>query len=241
VAANVLSDVLESFGYELYVQGCSTQCKFMFGHTPMRLILDSDLEDEYALRSHAGQVIFGSHGVGGGVQAAAHAVAWALSGDLSEFATCKNIGRRMLDLDASVRTDLVHLLHHYQRHTELVAERRSWQNIKDHWSNRKWRSHARDLIAQLWLSISHFATLKQMWDEAARNLNETDTRDVLLLGDFFNDAEAIEGLTYSDILASIGHVAAGLDNRAVVSATAWGALAGGLVGGLAGAASNVLK
>lgn len=234
VVEDVLREALTATGSHLYVQNCSPGCSFMFIHRPLRLLEAPDVHQfklhpatESAIRMYIPSF---DHDPLEDVDY----VAVMLRGSVQEFAEYKNLGRRLIDLEDEVRGDLAHVLHHFHAHAQLVALGFSKKALKERWRARKWRTEARSLVARIWLVMANIETLRRQWEHARTGLSGQPDSLLLFDTDYANDAESVTSLQLEPVAETVNQVAVGLDNRMVVAATGWGAVAGGVAGGLTG-------
>ena len=82
--------------------------------------------------------------------------------------------------------------------------------------------------------MANLESLRQAWGYEKVDVIANTQSLLLLERDFSTDLERIENLDTTTTMETVNHVAGALDNRMVVLATLWGALAGGLAGGAAG-------
>lgn len=234
VVADVLRDVTASIESDLYIQACSPQCDFMFTHSPLRLVHDEDA-DYYALApdKHGPAVAMGLKYLEDPFENVGW-VAMLLGGEIERFASFKNVGRRLIDLENQCRSDLGHVLSHVHRHAELVADGRSVAAIKQRWKSRRWRHEARSLVAAVWLAIANIEILRRRWDGERGDLMSMTEALPLLERDLSRDVDSVQSIKLEPVTETINQLAITLDNRNLARATALGALVGGIAGGLTG-------
>lgn len=234
VVADILRDAVESVGSDLYVQSCSPGCDFMFLHRTLRVVFDPEV-DLFAIRQDAGtRLLDMAVGLDREPAKLMELLPILLKSTVSDFANFKNLGRRLIDLEEVCRQDLTHLLHHYQQHAQLVAQGVGRAALLERWRERGWRREASALVSDVWLALANMETLRRGWDRERQDVaRETDVLPLFDL-DFARDVTEVEATNMSAVAGSVTQVAAELNNRLVVVATGWGALAGGLAGGLVG-------
>lgn len=234
VIATVLRDVLSQISCGLYVQACGPHCSFGFLHTNVWLENDPSIDDyELATRDER-SVSFRADLDFEDPMSDLEWVAMSLGTGLGEFASYKNVGRRVIDMESALRDDLAHLLGHYHAHTLLVSEGRRPKALYSRWQARGWRKEAWSLVSRTWLGMTNLETLRRVWNSERTSLLESEDLLPMLSRDFVQDEAAILGLQTESISETVNQVSSALNNRMAVTATVWGALAGGIAGGAAG-------
>ena len=242
IVAEILRSALQGTHADLYVQACSPNCDNVFFHTAMHVYDEeetaAEVPDTLGMVMHEG----GQRAVDvyvpteGGNFDILEWIYLDLRTALTIFAELKNMGRRILDIEDSIRDQFSHLLGHYYDHASIVAKP-FFQSIRDRCRTRGWRKEARQLLAGLWLSLANVEMLRRSWAERHRNfesiVDESET-NLLFEKDYRGDVEIIESLDFSHLDSSIEQVSSSLDNRAITIATIGGTLAGGLAGALIG-------
>ena len=168
VAAEVIADVLDSIGYELYYpETCSPECKFMFMHTALHVREDSQLVMPLVDLENDEEPSWRPFGCRNSVSPARDVrnIAILLSLVVSDFAEFKNLGRRLIDVEHLCRLDLAHVLSHVYEHSQLVAEGHSPAVLKRRWESRSWQQEVRGLVAAIWLDMANMETLHRNWEE----------------------------------------------------------------------------
>jgi hypothetical protein len=238
VVTDVLSTALAATQAELYVQACGPNCDNIFFHTSLYLHPDEDCIGDYDLEitprknENAVDIVIPSE------ESNFELVEWIydrLNGPVSDFAKLKNLSRRVMDIESSIRDQVAHLLGHYYEHSVIAAKplRRS---LKDRWKIKGWRREARQILAGLWLSLANVEGLRRQWGDQ-RGRFELGRREYMPLFeiDYSDDVAMIESLEVGHLDATIEQISQSLDNRALLLATVVGALAGGLAGAVVGA------
>jgi hypothetical protein len=236
IVGEILSEATESSGGELYIQNCSPGCHFMFAHRTMRVAYDPDVEYFDLIDAKPGSPVveLTIPGPSSPMDELGY-LAVMLRGSISGFATFKNFGRRLIDLERAVRVDSSHVLNYFHSHAALVARGKRPPVLLERWKSRGWRAKARALVARSWLGMANMETLRRSWDEERDDWMSFYPETLgLLQSDYSRDIANVEQLNMEPVADTITRVSTGLDNRTVVLATAWGAVAGGVVGGLAG-------
>lgn len=236
IVEEVLRDVLEQIGCGLYVQACGPRCDYGFLHTGIRVSTDPNVDDFTLTEGTDGRTVdYASFAELANPLEGLEFLAMSLSSGLGGFATFKNSGRRIIDIEDALRSDLSHLLFHYHEHTVLVASGRAPMALYNRWKARKWRKEAWSLISSIWLGMANIETMRRSWENERRSMLSEREILPLLQGDSRRDEETIDALETDPIAETVNQVAAALNNRMAVTATLWGALAGGLAGGAAAA------
>jgi hypothetical protein len=245
VVTEILASALRKTGADLYIQACSPDCDNVFIHTSMHVYDDAKRDFDPEDTSNLGMIPHEETGprsvdvfllTSDDNLGIVEDLFFSLHLAIESFAEVKNKGRRLLDLEGSIRDQLSHLLSHYYEHASIAA-RPIWKSIKDRWRTRGWRKEARQLLAGLLLSLANIESLMRSWSDTRQSF-ETEVREentrILFATDYGNDIAAIDTLDFGHIDSSIEQVSSSLDNRAIVIATIGGALAGGLAGAIVG-------
>ncbi|WP_434967265.1 hypothetical protein [Janibacter indicus] len=232
VVVSILREAVEGIGASLYVQNCNPGCDFQFLHETLRVVTDPDaylldlridpLDQEHvaiALPLRRSSLLD------------VECLGVMVNGGIESFAEFKNLGRRIIDLENQIRGNLGHILGHLNASNLIAAEGWKLSSIAPRWKGRGWRREVRHLISRTWLGISNVDILRRSWDEQCAWL-ETNEQDAMLLlaRDFRSDMSSVRALDLTPVAETVTQVSNGLDNRTVVTATAFGALAGGLAG-----------
>lgn len=234
VVEDILDDVLGAINCRLYVQSCGPGCDFGFIHTNLRTHVD-DAVERYSVEPYDSRSVkFSSFVDFSDPLRDIEWVAMSFTQGLSDFATFKNVGRRIIDMEDAVRRDLSHLLGHYHEHTVLAASKYSPKIMLKRWKSRAWRKEAWSLIASIWLGMANIETMRRQWSTERSDMLGHDQVVTLLQRDYVSDDREINALEMDPIAETVNQVAAALNNRMAATATLWGALAGGLAGGAAG-------
>ena len=230
VVTDILSSVLASTQAELYVQACRPECDNIFFHTDLHVYAtDNETPGQSPL------VRPRPDGNGADISVPRgpdnfDVLTWLhiyLGLAAYRFGKLKNMGRRILDIESSIRDQMAHLLGHYYDHARIAA-RPLWRSFKDRWRTRRWRRAARQILAGLWLSLANVEGLRREWEDSRREFEgRRNEYMALFLVDYSDDVATIESLEVSHLDATIEQISGNLDNRAVVMATVGGALAGG--------------
>jgi hypothetical protein len=237
IVVDILSSALATTQAELYIQACSPGCDNIFFHTNMRLRPDEHYTDDVAPKIVLRR---GENTVDVAIPADESnldILGWLdvyLGLPAFTFARLKNYGRRILDIESSIRDQMAHLLGHYYEHS-LITAKPLWRSLKDRWRIRWWRREARQILAGLWLSLANVESLRRDWEESRRNFEGPRAHYMAIFeADYSNDVAAIESLEVGHLDATIEQISGNLDNRALLMATVVGALAGALAGALVG-------
>jgi hypothetical protein len=152
--------------------------------------------------------------------------------EMEFFSTIKNIGRKILQLESRARHEEQILLTLQQdRAAELGV---SWfARLGARWKSRSWRRQTSQAVATLWLLMTEIEYLHRRWAETKWELEDLCNRDrksLMFELDHADEVAQIDSLDMDLIREATAHASSRLDNRAIVLATAGGAVAGGLVG-----------
>lgn len=245
VVLAILKDACVSAGSRLHVQSCNPSCTYGFVHSSLRLVPDEDVDMdvlEFDVQIEERDRNQFDVLVPDGVPLSEILVFlhFAVSSGILAFAESKSLGQRVLDLEAGLRSEIVHLL----AHAEENARHRSdgvFKNIPERWQNRAWRKEVRHLIARCWLLLSAIELVQRNWSESVHKLeSDWSTLMPLFRSENSSDLRSIELLDLGNAISMIEQISATMDNRAVAQATAWGALGGAVAGAAAGAVSQGL-
>lgn len=235
VVEEILRDVLRGASCHLYVQACGPHCDYGFLHTSIR-IESAQHHEDFSLVPDADDRSVRYSGYIGFVDPfeGLDYLAISLGSAVGDFATYKNAGRRIIDIEDALRGDLTHLLSHYHEHALLMSEGYAPKALHKRWKARGWRREAWSLVSSIWLGMANIETMRRSWSSERADLLGNQEVLPLLHRDSVRDAEIIEGLEVDPIAETVNQVASALNNRMAVTASVWGALAGGVAGGAAG-------
>ncbi len=235
VVADILARASRSVGGDLFIQACNPGCKYLFAHTSLRIkAVDSPVEfspepDPFQSRVYNAEIDSSD------LEEASDAVFFELISPLDTFTGMKNLERRLIDLEVLTRNTLDELLSiHYVRTQTLELNR--LKSLKRRWEERGWRRTSRKLLARAWYCLADIEGLKRRWTrkrlEFDRRTEQTNSLP-LFDTDYTRDASLMEALDFKDLRGAIDSISTNLDNRAIVFATAGGALAGAIAGAIA--------
>jgi hypothetical protein len=239
IVSAILAEALEGLDLALYVQGCSPECRHEFTHTAIRFVKDGSAKGkpEYAVgrRIQEVEVRYPPD-----VAAPQFTVFRDLSSLAEEFAHLKNLGRRILEIEADGRGALAHLMAMDLGRAEIaVVPLRS--RVGQLWKARGWRRESRRLIARVWASLGNIERLRRQWDQSRFTFDSEAAergRERLFLLDYANEVDGVSSFKPDLMRAAVGEAGTRLDNHALLLVTGLGAvagaIAGGVVGGLAG-------
>jgi len=112
-----------------------------------------------------------------------------------------------------------------------------WKTLRVRWVNRKWRREARRFIARICLDLAtlenvrgDWARSKQIYDESTKDGNV----GIVFASEYVLGTKAVSTIDTTEARSAIERMTGSLDTRALVLATAIGAIAGALVGALIG-------
>jgi hypothetical protein len=150
---------------------------------------------------------------------------------IAQFAEMKNLGRRVLDLEAAARGTLLGLmrLQHQRAH---VREHHLYERPRLLWKIRGWRRKARADLTRSWVLLASIEEVRREWSEARSRLEaaaEREGQTALFALDHLDDARKIDDLDTVPIQRGIENAARQMDSNALVLATGSTGFAG-LVG-----------
>lgn len=233
VIEEILEAVAERMGAAIMVQACNAQCKYVFIHMALRVLVDPAAEVTWAISRDQNdrgllEVVLTS---GDDVLDVALSAWYRIEGCCRVFARMKNLGRHILELERLVRRDLNALNRiHYERANS--ARRGLPRRAQSYWKNRGWRSQSRYHLARVWLGLSNLELLRRAWSDEAfdfRRATEEDGLTELFAIDTHDEVSLVEQLDLTLIEASVEHAEDRLTASALVVATAYGAVAGAIV------------
>jgi len=223
VVLDVLQEAASIVDGEIYVEGCHPGCSHLFLHQTIELRDDPSVEGIDFSRGRLGhaEVVAKGEDLADADEGALALFRWCCSAE-TEFAQMKNNGRRILDIERVVRSDLDQLMAvHYQRARLSTAGFTAWiTGLRSMWS---WRKTTKVLLARLWIAVAKMERLRRIWASERgyfeRFVEERGT-NLLFEGDHLDDAKAVESLDLVLIEGSLQEVGGRLDNSAIVLATA---------------------
>jgi hypothetical protein len=152
------------------------------------------------------------------------------------------VAHRLLECEADARATLSQLVEvGYKRaQIEILGP---WAQRRARWKGRRWQPHARLLIARMWMSLARIEELRQRWHGHRSNYElsaKERERRALLECDDRADRDRLAAVDLEMMRCGVQEMAERLDNRALLRATALGAVAGAIAGGVIAAATAVL-
>lgn len=234
----ILTSCAQTQGRACYVQACNPACQYQFVHTDMRMHEREENTDiKFEGRGEGEWAAQFSMPIFPSIDEAMGWLNLTMSLVAEPFARYKNIGRRILDIEAACRHDLDGLLWSLSQHSyvDILAPWRWFHVVRR-------RRGERRAIGRLWIFLANLERLQRMWNHESMKLWEdyaegSVEQDLVRLFDRdVSEGAEVGSLDLSLIREAVGQASSRLDNRAVVAATAWGALAGGIAGAAAGAA-----
>jgi hypothetical protein len=241
VIEEILSDALEREGFGLYVQGCSANCTAGYAHTTLRLLPSEGKHDEvqYVESMFVNEV---TALVPGPLAAMPETLYLDLRIPAGQFTVVKNLGRRILDLEATARRSLDGLLSLGTDRTELpLLSRRD--RARQRWRLRHWRAQSRRRVAELWRALSLIERLRRQWAGERFEFDDTtSSRGLrrLFARDHAGEVARIESLDLGLMRAAVEEAASQMDRRALVRVTGAGAIAGGVAGTIFGLLTHLV-
>ncbi|MER7542042.1 hypothetical protein ABTW95_03445 [Spirillospora sp. NPDC127506] len=239
IVARILEDAVEALGDSLYEQACSPACKNIFLHTSMLLSYDVDelMEEDILVTKQANEGVVEVTLPNFVAESEFETVDWLhsnLDGIGRHFGQVKNYARRLMDIESAIDKEVVHLLQHYYSHARLMdlPMRKSYRL---RWKGRRWRRHARYVLAGIWLSLANIEAMKRQWGDAYRDYQgymDDCGVNLIFAGDVHDDVEVVSALDMEYAASAIRQVSTTLDNRLNAIAAGGGAIAGGVAGAL---------
>lgn len=232
VVEDVLQKAVDVIDLDLYVQACNPQCKYVFLHTAIRATVDQDAPTDWTLsrRTNDPYLLDVELWDGGSIEEVAQAIWWRTNSSLHDFASMKNKGRQILELEAVVRADLDRLnrLHHEKA---SASQRAFPARIKAYWTHRAWRRDSRFYLARLWLALGSLERLRRLWGRDATSFRRgADEQDLVALFtvDTSDEVTFVEKLDLRLVEASVEHAEDRLSSNTLALATIGGGVAGAL-------------
>ncbi|WP_137233627.1 hypothetical protein [Streptomyces sp. BPSDS2] len=233
VILQILQEVTESIGMGVYNQSCSPSCTNVFMHANL-VIQQVDREDVFLLKAVERLVVNVYVSEVYDSEDLLLTLYYRFHQAIFHFSRQKNLGRRIIDLEAAAWTRASHLLSHYAAHVDASATPAK-KRIKMRWQNRGWRREVRSLSAQTWVCMTGIEVMLRRWRGAQNDFlgeaAEQDSMPVFLV-DYQDEVKVIEHIDLSRLENISGQVESRLDNRLVSLATAGGAISGGITGAL---------
>ncbi|QKW12402.1 hypothetical protein [Verrucosispora sp. NA02020] len=240
IAIDILSDVANTAGFELYAQPCSPNCTNGFAHTTMVVHVCDEVTDANEYKKNGSFVDVHLHAPNEPNEIA-KSIANDLRYEAEIFAEYKNQARRIREIEESARSMTEELLS-----LNILSIQRIhlpwWRRVVTWRDKRTQRRRASQLIALLWLSFAQIEASKRDWSELHRRLEDAVNRyetGSLFERDRLDDDGAIQSLDLSFIKAAVEQSAARQDTYDMASKTALGAAAA-LIGAIAGAIATTL-
>ncbi|MFI0015112.1 hypothetical protein [Streptomyces griseus] len=233
VVLQILREVTESIGMDVYNQSCSPACTNVFMHANL-VINQTEGEDVFELEAVERLVVNVYVSDIHDSEDLLLTLFYRFHQAVFHFSRQKNLGRRIIDLEAAAWTRASHLLSHYAAHVDASAAPAK-KRIKMRWQNRGWRREVRSLSAQTWVCMTGIEVMLRRWRGAQNDfLGEAVEQDSMsvFLADYRDEVKVIEHIDLSRLENISGQVESRLDNRLVSLATAGGAISGGITGAL---------
>jgi hypothetical protein len=210
-------------------------CKYLFTHNSLR-IKPVDESVEFAPEPDPFQRrIYNVEVDASDLEEAYHSTFFELLPPLQVFSSMKNLERRLIDLEILTRNTLDELLSIQYTRTQTLELNRL-KSLKRRWEERGWRRTSRKLLARAWYCLADIEGLRRRWSrkrlEFDRRTEQTNSLPLFDV-DYTRDATLTEELDFKDLRGAIDSISTNLDNRAIVFATAGGALAGAIAGAVA--------
>jgi hypothetical protein len=232
----LLEGVMERIGGHLYSQACSPECDFVFMHNTME-ILESGGDDLFFTAGDGIAELNAYAGSGNELQEFNWNIYFDLNLRAHEFASVKNVGQRILDIEDSVRMDLDTLLGIlYDLSLEIGSN--AIKRMKRFKKSRDQRKRVAPIVARLWLQVVRMEALTARWTSESSSFENTiakSSQNLLFAGEFEQDFASIRNINLELIREAIAEAAERLDNRAIIVATVMAALSGGVAGAIVAA------
>lgn len=233
VILQVLEEVCEKAELGVFNQACSPACTNVFMHSDLVVEQKEGLEDcrvDGADRT----TVNVSAPVSDNPEDVLVDIFHSFERCSYYFARQKNMGRRIIDLEAQAWERASHLLSHYSAHVGASAAPLK-SRIPLRWANRGWRSEVRNLSAQTWVCMTGIEVMIRRWGELKNDfIDATMERSCMPIfeTDFSDEVKSIESIDLSRLESVTSQVESRLDNRLVSFATAGGAISGAISGAL---------
>lgn len=230
---DVLEKATDAAGYGLHVQPCGSSCSYPFAHRDLlvsangnaseatleeidewtaKIVCPSTAEPLRLVRSLSIQFSFCVH----------------------IFASMRSHGASVWQTERLARRDLGKLLRLQYESADLRAQP-ILRSLKSRWKSRSIARDTARLTAGLWLCLATLEENQRGWteDKYIYEANAARNGFGLVFGvEYPQEVNSVRSLEVSSLRAAVQQMSARADTRLVVLATAGGALAGALVGGL---------
>lgn len=230
VIEEILKQAADRVDAGVIVQACNPQCTYVFLHTAIRVVVDPTAATDWAIARHTEDSLLMDLVVSGGdsVVEVSLSVWLRVRLCLRPFASMKNRGRQILELERVVRGDLDHLNRLYHQRASAAQEGRITR-LRAVWVHRKWRRTSRYYLARLWLGLGSLERLRREWVDDAlsfRRATEEDKLHDLFTVDTYDEVALVEGLGLGLVESAVEHAGDRLSASFLAIATAGGAVAG---------------
>ena len=240
VIEEILEEAVDAIDAGLFVQACNPRCRYVFLHTAIRATIDRNATADWSMSHRSGdpynlELVLSA---GDSLPEVALTAWWRLRGSLRKFATMKNRGRQILELESLVRSDLDHLnrLHHERA---SASQRRFPARLGVLWTHRSWRRVSRFYLARLWLGLGSLERLRRQWSDEAtsfrRTADEHNLQDLFTV-DTYDEVALVEKLDLHLVEAAVEHAEGRLSSNLLALATVGGGVAGAVVAAILTAA-----
>jgi len=235
VASDILRGALEKVNLQLYVQGCSPECKHEFAHTDIRFIKGQ--EGQKVVKYSTGRWTKEVEATYPPTESdPADKVSVDLSLIAEQFAHLKNRGRRILEMEQDGRSSLSRLMATNLRRAEISLL--PWYSRPVQlWKFRGWRRQSRRLISRVWATLGNIERLRREWDQARFAFDSRAAkrgRAKLFELDYADEVDRVSSFDPDLMRSAVQEAGDRLDNRALLLVTGIGAVAGAIAGGIVG-------
>jgi hypothetical protein len=231
----ILKDAVEKCGYEFRTVPCSPVCDYSFAHSD--LVVHTIGEDQET-RFHDDErgLVRVDLGSDHELRRAVVELDLALGFLGGIFARMRSEGATMESAAWRAQADVTKLLQlDYER--AALGAKPVLKSLGERWKSRKWRRSARQFVAFISLDLvtleharSDWARHRQLYEDSAQNRNA----GVVFEHEHGLGVSAVSTLEVGEARSAIERVTASLDTRALVLATALGAVFGALIGAVIG-------
>ncbi|GGS50272.1 hypothetical protein [Streptomyces cinerochromogenes] len=233
IILQLLEEICASANLGVFNQACSPACTNVFMHSDLIIKQLDDLEDCRILGSDR-TTVYVAAPTSEEPEDALIELYYSFGRTSLYFARQKNMGRRIIDLEAEAWQRAAHLLSHYSAHAEASAKPFR-KRIVMRWRNRGWRSKVRSLSAQTWVCMTGIEVMLRKWKEVKTDFSDGAKENScmpIFETDYFDEVAIIESIDLSRLESMSTQVESRLDNRLISIATAGGAVSGAVAGAL---------
>ncbi|MFJ4785698.1 hypothetical protein [Streptomyces sp. NPDC088794] len=233
IVMQVLEQACEAIGLGAFNQACSPACTNVFMHSDL-IVRQLEDANDCKVESVDRTTVNITAPVSDEPEGVLFDLFYTFGRTSLIFARQKNLGRRIIDLEAEAWGRASHLLSHYSAHVEASAAPIR-KRIKMRWGNRGWRREVRSLSAQTWVCMTGIEVMMRRWSELKNDfsdeVSEGSSMPIFEM-DYSDEVKVIESIDLSRLESVSNQVESRLDNRLISFATAGGAISGAITGAL---------